>query len=152
MTTDKKVIEERLALLMNQNSGRLTKEIVLEDAEDPASPLHSLFEWDDTEAARKYRLSQANEIIRSIKVEVKTDKHTISVVRYVRDPATSSGYVETLRVRGHEEQARDVMRAEITRVVAALERAQDIADVLGLGEEVAHLVKQVSDLRRRVAA
>lgn len=44
--------------------GSLTPEIVVEEARDPEHPLHHRFDWDDTEAARKWRLSQAQEILR----------------------------------------------------------------------------------------
>lgn len=44
----------------------LTAEIVVEDARDPASPIHSFFEWDDTVAAEQYRLHQARGLIRAV--------------------------------------------------------------------------------------
>ena len=44
----------------------LTQQTVL-DANRPAdAPLHNEFEWDDTEAAEKYRLHQAGHLIRSL--------------------------------------------------------------------------------------
>jgi len=50
--------------------GELTPPIVVEEASDPAHPLHHRFEWDDTEAAIKYRLLQAQQLLR---VKYKTD-------------------------------------------------------------------------------
>lgn len=47
------------------NSGLLKPETVLEAARPPTSPLHSRFDWDDTEAAEKYRLWQARQLIRT---------------------------------------------------------------------------------------
>lgn len=44
--------------------GLLRPEAVVQAAADPASPLHSSFTWDDTEAARRYRLDQARALIR----------------------------------------------------------------------------------------
>jgi hypothetical protein len=44
--------------------GSLTPEIVVEEAADPSHPLHTRFEWNDTEAARKYRISQAASLLR----------------------------------------------------------------------------------------
>lgn len=41
---------------------------LLEDARNPHSPLHPAFEWDDSVAAEKWRLSQAQSILVSIEV------------------------------------------------------------------------------------
>jgi hypothetical protein len=51
--------------------GRLTAHIVLDEARDPAHPLHGRFTWDDSVAAERYRLSQARELIRTVKVVYK---------------------------------------------------------------------------------
>lgn len=63
---------ERLAELKRiakEHGGVLTPGDVVAAAADETSPLHSAFEWDDSEAARKYRLEQARHIIR-VTVEV----------------------------------------------------------------------------------
>lgn len=46
----------------------LTPPVVVEEARSVESPLHSHFEWDDTVAGEKYRLVQASELIRSVRV------------------------------------------------------------------------------------
>lgn len=48
--------------------GRLTPEELVNASRDESSPLHSMFEWDDSVAAEKYREVQARKIIRSIEV------------------------------------------------------------------------------------
>lgn len=52
------------------NGGYLKPDAVVSAAEDPSSPLHEKFDWDDTEAARKYRNIQAGVLIRMIKITV----------------------------------------------------------------------------------
>ncbi len=49
---------------MYVRDGALHPAKVLEEATDKTSPLHDMFDWDDTEAARKHRLNQARSIIR----------------------------------------------------------------------------------------
>ena len=49
--------------------GRLTNDLVLQNAEDEKSPLHEMFEWDDAVAGHKYRLQQATQIIISLAVD-----------------------------------------------------------------------------------
>lgn len=51
--------------------GRLTAHIVLDEARDPAHPLHGRFTWDDSVAAERYRLSQARDLIRTVKIVYK---------------------------------------------------------------------------------
>lgn len=48
--------------------GRLTPEELVNASRDEESPLHGMFEWDDTIAAEKYREVQARKIIRSVEV------------------------------------------------------------------------------------
>lgn len=52
-----------------ENLGMLRAADVVEAAADAASPLHSFFEWDDSEAGYLYRLQQARALIR-VTVEV----------------------------------------------------------------------------------
>jgi hypothetical protein len=50
--------------------GELTAESVLEEAKNVSSPLHALFEWDNTKAAEQWRLQQARVIVNYVKVKV----------------------------------------------------------------------------------
>ena len=54
---------------ISESSG-LTPNAVLEAAKSPTSPLHGYFDWDDNSAANKFRIGQAQTLIRSIKIEV----------------------------------------------------------------------------------
>lgn len=63
--------EELLAI--RQQYGALTPANVVEAASAEEHPLHDRFEWDDSAAARKYRLSQARQIIRVVR-ETYTDQ------------------------------------------------------------------------------
>lgn len=48
--------------------GTLSAPLVVDEARDPNSPLHSRFEWDDTVAGDRYREVQARELIRSVRI------------------------------------------------------------------------------------
>ena len=48
--------------------GRLTPTLLVHRAPDTAHPLHNRFDWDDTSAARNYRLQQAAALIRSVRI------------------------------------------------------------------------------------
>jgi hypothetical protein len=60
----------RDALLdIRQRRGLLTAQVVVEESRSNAAPLHHHFEWDDAVAGEKYRVEQAREIIRSVKIK-----------------------------------------------------------------------------------
>jgi hypothetical protein len=63
---DASIVGKHIDFLREQNKGELLAEDVLKDARNPNSPLHQLFEWDDSEAAEAYRLQQARGIIRAV--------------------------------------------------------------------------------------
>lgn len=59
-----KVIIQELEQIADNHNGLLRAADVIEFARSPETALHTHFEWDDTEAARQYRLEQARKIIR----------------------------------------------------------------------------------------
>jgi hypothetical protein len=65
-----KIVAKELNRIAKANEGELTPEAVLESARSEKSPLHSHFTWDDTEAAEKLRLIEAQLLIRMVRVKV----------------------------------------------------------------------------------
>jgi len=65
---NKKVIDE---LLKIQEQKGLTSGNVVENARNPKSPLHNLFEWNNTKAGEKYRKVQAINLIEKVEVVIK---------------------------------------------------------------------------------
>lgn len=89
-------IIEYLKTLTEQNGGNLLPETVVDAARPKKSPLHNQFVWDDTEAAEKYRLWQARQLISvcvevvpntgeemPVWVSVSTDRHTRGGYRFL---------------------------------------------------------------------
>ena len=67
--TTKEVVGAALAeIKASSTNGRIMPEEVVATAAHPDSELHRFFQWDDSEAAEKYRLMQARSLIRSIPV------------------------------------------------------------------------------------
>lgn len=73
--TDPAVIVE-LKALSAKNDGLVKAQDVVEAARDEDSPLHSKFEWNDGEAAEKFRLIQARTLL-SISVQYIARGHTV---------------------------------------------------------------------------
>jgi hypothetical protein len=65
---------EELERIRVKNNGRLENADVVDAAKRKTSPLHAAFEWDDTKAAKAYRLDQAGDLIRAIDVVIVKDE------------------------------------------------------------------------------
>lgn len=98
---DAAVVGQHIELLRERCKGELTPEDVLDDARNPNSPLHSFFEWSDTEAARQYRLKQARGLIRAV------------VAIYVSDdkPAVKQRAYVNIKARGEPQHYRELSHA-----------------------------------------
>ena len=100
------------------DDGKLYPQDVVEFARDETTELHKHFEWNDSDAAHQYRLSQARRIIRvSVKYVERTETATHVVPVYVSLPDSrgdSGGYETMARVLSSDER-----RAELIRLGAA---------------------------------
>ena len=74
------VRQELEAIRAKNPEGLLLPADVVAEATMPDHPLHSRFNWDDTEAAHQYRLWQARELIQMV-VHITTPKR-VGPVRY----------------------------------------------------------------------
>lgn len=138
----------RLAAL--EKAGRLTAESLVDDARNPGSPLHELFEWDNERAAHEYRIEQARGIIRT--VEYRFERRTITYVvpRYVPDPATAAnqpGYVAIDTLAKDRALAVKAVRDEVVRALGYIRRAEGIGAALDCAPELAALTKQAQSIR-----
>ncbi len=148
-------IIDRLSELAESNGGRLTPDIVVEDARVKGSPLHDCFEWNTKQAAYHYWRAQARQLIKSVKIEIRTETRKIRAVAYVRDPdceKTEQGYVSIMQLKSETDKAREVIVSEFARASAALERAHSIAAVLDMTDEVSDAMEQVQYLHHRAIA
>lgn len=104
-----------------KRGGRLTPQAVVNAARHKASPLHRYFEWSDRLAGEKHRLSQASELIRSVRVTIRADPND--------KPRTIRALVSVVTPRGREyvpaveamtaEEFRDQMLADALRELHA---------------------------------
>lgn len=95
--------------------GRLTPTVVVEAATPEDAPLHSRFEWNDRVAGHKYRLDQARELIRSVRVEyISREGEFVPVRGYIsvsREGSESPEYVPLTEVAEDPVQRAIVLRA-----------------------------------------
>lgn len=89
------LIKTELEYVRRESGGLLRPEDVLSFAEkNPESALYSQFEWDDTEAAKGFRLAQARAVIRVAVIvdPASSDEKIRAYVSLSTDRATKSGY------------------------------------------------------------
>jgi len=89
-------IEEEL-LKLHDEKGALVADDVLERATSLTNPLHAYFEWDDTVAGHEYRLVQARQLIRRVRIEVPAKRHpdrTEHLRAYVKVPGASWRHID----------------------------------------------------------
>jgi hypothetical protein len=113
---------------MRDQYGHLTPQLVVAEARDPGHPLHSRLCWDDSEAAEKFRLSQARELIRTARVVYReATSHDVGVYGRaflaVPDPAGSRGCVyEPAEEVAADPVSREIMVRQMNREWQVLHR------------------------------
>ena len=147
------ISKEKAAYLITlaDDNGHINPLRVIDDARDPKSPLHDEFPWDVNEAARLHWLDRARELIRFVKLNVTIHNRTVVAPYYVvdpeRQPHTPTRYVELTIAGRNADIAKQIMAAELDRIAAAIRRAQQIADVLGLSDELDQLLEDVTMIK-----
>lgn len=128
----KKLTPECIETIVSLESkqGRLEPDQIINEAVNESSPLHYYFEWDDEKAGAAYRLDQARELIRRVKIIVTYEETEIKTVRYIRDvetPGDEQGYIAVKRIKAKNVNA--TLAEELERVSGYLMRALTFAMV-----------------------
>jgi hypothetical protein len=146
---------EALEAIAATNGGRLTADLIVEAARSKSHILHELFEWDQAKAARAHWLDVANEIIRVVKVQFIVENRTVHSVMYVHDPDLPDdepGHIALTSVQSRSAKAMAIVSAELEqRIIPAIERAQELAEYLGLRRDFDVLLQNAVALRTKVA-
>ena len=123
---------------IERKKGMVTPQAVLQEAKKPASPIHSWFQWDETEAAHQYRLLQAGELIRAVTVKViPGEERSVRAYVHLGDPKT---YESVVTVMGDEDKrsillGRALRELEVFR--AKYDTLTELAAVFAAMDEVA---------------
>lgn len=125
---------------LRRRHGELLKpEDVVEFARDPTTALHAKFVWDDTEAARRYRLQQAGEVIRLVITvyEEASKVHRIrAFVSLPSDRAQGGGYRSTAEVMGDETRRGEMLQDALAVFQAARKKYAHLKELAGVWDAV----------------
>lgn len=125
-------------LRIQERDGVCTPAAFVDAAEDPASPLHSLFEWDDTSEAQQWREHRARQIIGRVRIEVNGTRTPAHVsVTVVTGGDERHGYVPVEVAMSDADLRSQVFRQAASglagwkRRLAAFQEAADVVQMLG---------------------
>ncbi len=127
-----------------RNSGYVPVEDVVEEARDPASPLHDFFTWDDTECAQKYRLLEAGHLVRRLKITLirvggEAKKLEVKLVRAFQNRESqrfkpNGGYEQVTDIMCDEEKRKDMLSQALRELGAYRKRYADLEELSKLWE------------------
>jgi hypothetical protein len=136
-----------------QEHNGITPSLLVEEAKNPDSILHHLFEWDDEKAGHAYRLDQARQIITSVKVNIVSETKMISAVSYVRDPRVpgdQQGYVSIETLKTDKDLAKESIKLEFARAYSHLQKAKLHAEVLNMQNQVGLLLTNLEETQQEI--
>lgn len=121
-------VATELERLRKKRGGEYTPEDVVEAARSKRSSMHKLFEWDDTEAARQHRVTQAGTLLRSLQVvyvDMPKEPRRAYEIRY-KERKTDKKEKLTLYTTTEEivkdERSREMLIAECINAMMAIRR------------------------------
>lgn len=138
-------LQEELTAL--QQDGVLNPDAVVDWAQaHPESQLHREFNWDDSEAAHQWRLSQARQLILRVKIVIHApDQTEMKVRRFVSLPSdrtAEGGYRETLTVLSDDQQRAELLRsalAELKTLRRKYSQLKELAAVFSAVDELSEI-------------
>ena len=131
--------------MLEERDGSASAETFLEASRPEESETHSLFEWDDSVAAEKYRLDQSRRTINDLRVVYVTpQKKEVKVSAFVNvneklDRASYESITHALSDEGKREIILNRLRGELDAFVTRNQHIEELADLL---EEQAVKLKQ----------
>lgn len=120
-----------------ERDGEITPDELVEAAHPEESPIHDMFTWDDSEAARKHRVNEARSALARVRVSITYEQYEVKVPTYVRDvrvPAREQGYVRGVTLRTHEDAVQDLLEREFQQIAARVRRGRALAVQYGQAE------------------
>ena len=146
--TDPRVVSE-LERIARQHGGRLMPEAVVEAARNSRSILHSFFDWDNTEAAEKWRVHQARNLIRVTVTYIgENDDTPMRVfVSLHSDRQSKRGYQSTVNVLSDEDMRAELLEDALAELRAFREKYVALKELVAVFDAISKVEK-----KRRVAA
>jgi hypothetical protein len=117
-----------IRVLMKENGGKLTPHDIVNDAKRKDSILHDYFDWNDSDAAKKWRVQQARELIQNCVEVVVVDDRKVETRSFwsVNKGTNSQCYVTkdtALKVKSYRKEL-------IANIITHLKNTQVLLQIL----------------------
>jgi len=146
-----KLTKAQIARVRSLETGdrQISARRVLNDARKPASPLHTLFNWDVKASAERWWLHRARLIIGAVQIQVTHGETIIKVPCYVVDRSVKGdGYRSVVALKADTASARESLVYTLETAAGHIRRAYDLAGPLGLQREIDSLLAQIAGVQR----
>lgn len=145
------VIGEALATIAEKNGGQLQPRAVLEEARNKLHPLHPHFEWNDSVAAEHYRVDQARNLIRIVRVE--DDNSADGTKRaFISINDGETAYHPVAAVQRSADLQRALLRQAQKELDAFERRYRELGDICKIVREANDAIQRRIEKESRVAA
>ena len=153
MTKRDEIVYE-LNQLAEQHGGKVQPQQVVEFAKDESTALHNAFEWDDSEAAEKYRLHQARHLLRvHVRMVLPNGKpeNVRAFVSLSDDRKSREGYRPLVNVLGDEQMRRALVIDAISELRAFERKYKHLDELANIFAAVREVEKEVAQEAQQVA-
>ena len=110
----KNIVAEVLGEI-SKRDGVLKPKTVVDEARSKDSPIHDLFDWDDSSAGEKYRLWQARELIAYVTVE-HNGKEVNAYYNVQLETISQKGYYSKDQILSDKNMYKEVLRISIQEI------------------------------------
>jgi hypothetical protein len=147
---------ERVLTEMVKEHGGISPQMIVDEASDPGHELHKYFEWDDSLAAAKYRLSQATQMILAtrfvcmlvekrdkdnvLKAIDDAGKHRAVVRKFLPDFSSDGVFRDRAEVLSEEETRKALIERKIGVLRSWCNSVIDIDELAGTRDGILGLI------------
>ena len=113
----------------------VTPQQIVEAAENESSELHKCCEWNDSEAARKYRVIQARDVVRHLVIARPEEKTEAPQIRFFYKTETGAGYKPSTQIFTVDDEYQKLLKqayAELHAFKVKYANLQELDEILAL--------------------
>lgn len=146
---DANIVGQAIEEIGSENEGEIVAAELVNKSRPKRSPTHDLFEWNDGEAAEKYRLEQAKYVIRSVKVVYEPKKgkprkiSAFSNVKSKRQAMPRRVYVSTTSAMNDTDMRNQILLDALGQLIAWRRKWADLNEIAEEIEAVDSVIKKV---------
>jgi hypothetical protein len=135
---NKRIVQE-LKRIAEKHGNLLKPEIVVQCARQKTSPLHKYFEWNNSEAAEKYRIWQARQLLAVTVEYIQSSREPVQVFVSLKPDRKTGGYRVLSEVLTDAEMRQQMLadaKADMDVFIHKYKRLTELASVFSVMKKV----------------